>query len=174
MKHFGEGMAAGMASVWMAELLLADILIPDVGFQHGRRTGNAAVLSWPLAVSFGPPTATEIRRYHCAEDTVDELRPHRLAFEPGLSFTGPTTFWGRLGYAYVFHPEKARFGLGLGAGATLSRHAGETSAAAGPELSLRFGRCCRPGYLALTARYDLALTDGADRTLTIKLGLSFL
>jgi len=174
MKYFGEGMAEGMGEVARAELLIADILVPDVGFQHGRRAGNAAALSWPLAVSFGPPTATVVHRHHCAEDTVDELRPHRLALEPGLSFTGPTTFWLRLGYAYVFHPERARFGLGLGAGTTLSRRDGETSAAAGPELSLRFGRCCRPGYLALTVRYDLALTDGADRTLTIKLGLSFL
>jgi hypothetical protein len=174
MMYFGEGMAEGMARLFERELLIADLLVPDVGFQHGRRIGNAVALSWPLALSFGRPTSTVVHRYHCAEDAVEELRPHRVALEPGLSFTGPTTFWLRLGYAYVVHPASARFGLGLGAGITLSGRDGETSAAAGPELSLRYGHCCWPGYLALTVRYDLALTDSADRTLTVKVGLSFL
>jgi hypothetical protein len=174
MMYFGEGIEEGMRPLAETVELILDILVPDVGFQHGRRAGNAVALSWPLAVAFGAPTATVVHRYHCAEDVVDKMRPHRLALEPGISFTGPATFWLRLGYAYVFHPETARFGLGIGAGATLTRHDGDTAATAGPELSLRFGRCCAPMYLALTLRYDLALTDDADRTVTLKLGLSFL
>jgi len=79
----------------------------------------------------------------------------------------------RLSYGYVWHPEGSRWGVQVDAGPTLLRRASDAGLALGPQLSVRYGRCCGPMYLVLALRYDFALSEKAPSVALVKLGLSF-
>jgi hypothetical protein len=61
-------------------------------------------------------------------------------------------------------------------GPALALYGGHGEVFASLELGLRYGACCRPGYTALTARYERSVhgNDGTMvRAFVIKLGLAY-
>ena len=173
MMYFGEGWSAGMQGLVESVDFVVDLLLPDLGLQAGSRIGIAPVLAWPLALPFGRPTATTVERYHCAEDVVSQMQPHRVVLEPGISFTTKTTWWLRPAYDYVWHAAGARFGFAASIGATVSLRGSDVFTSAGPEIGLRYGRCCRPLYLSFGVRYDVSLTASKEQMFLVKVGLSY-
>jgi hypothetical protein len=176
MKYFGEGISAGLDDLFLKAERVFDLIVPDVGAERTWPAGGALVLSWPLTVSFGEPTATMVRRYHCAEDVVYAMQPHRLTLEPGVSLeldTPPSTYWVRPAYGYVWHEAESRWGYGVGLGPTVRLRASKVTTAASPEVSLRYGYCCRPMYLVLALRYEVALASNLEQTVLFKVGFSY-
>ena len=164
MMYFGEGMGAGMSDLFDKVGFLADLILPHVGLRYEHHRGSALALSWPLVFSFGQPTVVLVRHYHCSEDAVRELKPHRLAVEPGVAF-GTQTLWSiRPSYGYVWHPEKWRVGVQVDIGPTLSRRNAGNLFAVGPELALRYGGCCTPMHIVLAIRYEAPLSAKQGQT----------
>jgi len=173
MMYFGEGMAAGMGALFDEVFRATDLFVPDLGVRFERRGDAAFALAWPLVLSFGRPTAVQIRRYHCADDGVNVLQPHRVAFEPGLALGDVTVASARLSYGYVWHPEWSRWGVEIDAGPTLVWRESRAGLALGPQLSVRYGRCCGPMYLVLALRYDVSLSSQQPSATLVKLGFSY-
>lgn len=173
MKYFGEGMAAGMSELFDGIYRVADVLLPDLGVRFERRQDAAPALAWPLVLSFGRPTAIHVRRFHCSPDVVRTMQPHRVAIETGVALDGPTVASARASYGYVWHPEWSRWGVQIDAGPTANLRASQSGFALGPQLSVRYGRCCGPMYLVLALRYDHSLSAQAPSATLLKLGLSY-
>lgn len=173
MKYFGEGIAAGLGEAFNGIFRVTDVLVPDLGVRFERGHDAAFALAWPLAFSFGRPTAVQVHRYHCSPDVVHAMQPHRVAIDPGVALGGPTVASARLSYGYVWHPEWSRWGVQLDAGPTLLWRASHTGLALGPQLSLRYGRCCSPMYLVLALRYDHSLSAAEPSATLVKLGFSY-
>src|SRR5262249_12811791 len=126
------------------ELVVATV-VPHVGAQL-RADSPAALISWPLTVPLGPP-------YTCSRKqgtfTVRDHRAHRAMLEPGITSSNRGTgFFIRPGYRFIYQPSDWVVGPGGGLGTTieLSGNREPSRASLGPELVVRFGRCCDPGY----------------------------
>ncbi len=171
MMYYGEGMKAGLGQLFDNVAFGLDLVVPDVGY---GRTGF--LLAWPFLYPFGAPTARTVIHYHCSEDAVYEVRPHRLGVEPGITLGDRKAFWLRPEYEFVWHPEKSSVGLVAGIGTTLFIKDSGVDVSAGPEVGIRLGHCCRPMFLKLVVRYDGRLTGTAEprHNLLFKLGLAYL
>ncbi|MDR0967088.1 MAG: hypothetical protein LBM75_11445 [Myxococcales bacterium] len=149
-------------------------LVPSMGVRAGQRSSRARfALSWPWSLPIGPIMASSREDGPC-QARVFDLRPLRLLLEPGLAFTAPVTFSIRPGAQAIFQRASWNFGIGAGLGSTL-----ETTgpygvrASVSPELLLNWGRCCGPGFLRLSLRYDLFFTGKEHHALTTHVGFSF-
>jgi hypothetical protein len=175
MKYFGEGMAAGMKAVSEGILAVSSALLPDLGAQYdGSEFGFA--LSWSFTLPFGPETGPLVGvRWHCAPDEyAHRLRPNRFNVDLGFVFTESTTYFARPGYGWVWHEKDALLGFGLGLGSTLSwSDAAGFRPSLSPEIGLRVGACCDPGYWLLTLRYDRYFAGERRNTALLKLGLEY-
>jgi hypothetical protein len=171
MAYYGEGIGSGFTKLFDQVGFGLDLVVPDVGY--GR---SGFLLAWPLLYSFGAPTSRTIIRYHCSENDVYEVHPHRLGLEPGITFGDRGAFWLRPEYEFVWHPEKSPVGLVSGIGTTLFIRSSGVDVAAGPELGLRLGTCCRPMFLKLVVRYDVRLTGVEEprHNVLFKIGLAYL
>ena len=175
MKYFGEGMAAagealrnGLYAMWAA-------LLPDLGVQHDR-SAFAWALSWSVTFPFGPESGPLLRRrWHCAPDSYDpRLRPNRFNIDVGFAFTEPTTYFARPGYAWAWHEQGSRLGFAAGLGSTLSwRSDAALRPSLSPELALRYGECCSPGYWILTFRYDRYFAGESRDAVLLKFGFDY-
>jgi hypothetical protein len=173
MKYFGEGMAAGMAALYSAAFRGLDLLVPDIGTVYTKRNALAPALSWPVIIPFGPVSAREITRHHCADDDVVEFQSMRLVPEFGVSFGNETSPWLRLGYGTVLQARGSKFGLLAGIGPTFALRDAHLATLLSPELGLHFGTCCRPLFLTLLARYEHMLFGEAPASILFKLGFSY-
>jgi hypothetical protein len=173
---FGDAMHDWARIYFEAVYLVTDLFLPDVGFRYDTRSGSAFVLAWPWAFPFGPASAREVERHRCRADTVYELVPYRLVVEAGLSIGDEATGWVRPGYSVVWHPKASRFGVMLGIGPTFVLRHGQREILSSFELGVRHGACCRPGYSALTTRYERTVwgSDGAEaEAVLLKIGLLY-
>ncbi|HEY8078108.1 MAG TPA: hypothetical protein VIF62_28470, partial [Labilithrix sp.] len=133
-------------------LFLATI-IPSFGAQL-RADTPAAIITWPLQVPLGPA-------YTCSREkgtfVVREHQNHRALVEPGIvsSNRGVGAFV-RPGYRFIYQPSDWVVGPGGGLGTTIEITGNREPfrASLGPEIVLRFGHCCEPGYFILAFRYD--------------------
>jgi hypothetical protein len=173
MRYFGDALAAGMEARFDAIYAVADALLPDLSASNDTQLGWGPVLSWPWIVPLGPEQGREVRRGRCADVVIPGLQAHRIVPELGVSFASQTRGWLRLGYNFVWQPKAARFGLVFGASPTLTFGGARAVGSLGPELGLRYGVCCSPGYSTLVARYDEHLLGGSGRTFLLKLGLAY-
>jgi hypothetical protein len=78
-----------------------------------------------------------------------------------------------MSYGYVWHPEWSRLGVQIDAGPTVVWRTSQAGIAIGPQLSVRYGRCCGPMYLVLALRYDFSLSAQTPSATLLKLGLSY-
>lgn len=173
---FGDAMYDWSRIYFEAVYLVTDVVLPDVGYRYDTRSGSAFALAWPWAFPFGPASAREVVHHRCRPDTIYELVPYRLDVEGGVAIGDDATWWVRAGYGVVWHPKTARFGVTVGFGPTLSLHQGQGEIFSSFELGLRHGACCRPGYTALTARYERSVWESEGRSVQavlLKLGLAY-
>lgn len=173
---FGDAMYDWSRIYFEAVYLVTDVVLPDVGYRYDTRSGSAFALAWPWAFPFGPASAREVVHHRCRPDTVYELVPYRLVVEVGVSIGDEATWWGRAGYGVVWHPKTSRFGVTVGFGPTLSLHQGQSELFSSFELGLRHGACCRPGYTALTARYERSVWESEGppvEAILLKLGFAY-
>ena len=173
MRYFGEALAVGMAARFDAIYFVADALFPDLGVGYDTHLGWGPVLAWPWVIPFGPERGRVVQREHCGERITPGLQAHRLVPEVGVSFESQVRGWLRLGYTFVWHPEASKIGLVLGAGSTLTFGGAPAVGSLGPELGLRYGACCSPGYSTLVLRYDEHLLNGNGRAFLLKVGLAY-
>ena len=173
MKYFGEGFGAGIREMAFALYGVFDTLLPDVGvvFSHGRSA--APTLSWAFAVPFGPTLERRVRRFHCSPDDVRERKAFQLTPELGITFSDPLSGWLRVGYAVLLQPKRVPVGVGLGLGPTFEWRSGRLETWLSPELTLRFGRCCDPGYAAFTVRYERSLRLATEPRVLLKFGFTY-
>jgi len=134
------------------ELVLATI-IPHFGAQL-RADTPAALITWPLQIPLGPA-------YTCSRKqglfTVRDHRAHRAMLEPGIvSSNRGVGVFVRPGYRFIYQPSDWVVGAGGGLGTTIEVAGNREPfrASLGPELVIRFGHCCDPGYFTLAFRYD--------------------
>jgi hypothetical protein len=175
-RSFGHAMQSWSRAYLEAVYLITDLVLPDVGVRHDTRDGAQLVLSWPWAFPFGPASATEILRFPCQRVVARKLVPYRFVIEAGVSIGTDATWWVRPGYSVVWHPRASRIGLTAGFGPTVALYQGRGEVFSSFELGLRYGACCRPGYAALTARYERSVlrNDGTMvRAAVLKLGLAY-
>jgi hypothetical protein len=175
MKYFGEGMAAWGDALREALYRISDIALPDLGLQY-EPTRFAFALTWAWSVPFGPEQGPLVRHpRHCAADRYEmRLRPSRVELEAGVFFTEPATYLLRLGYGYVWQAHGSRLGLGTGFGSTLSWREGVGfRPSLSPELVVRHGQCCGPGYLTLSLRYDRYFAGEVRDSLLVKFGFMY-
>jgi hypothetical protein len=175
MKYFGEGMLAGMMALQEGLFAVYSAVLPDLGAAYDG-SEFAFALSWSFVLPFGPETGPLVRvRWHCAPDEyAHRLRPNRLHLEAGFVFATPTTYFARPGYSWVWHAKGASFGAGLGLGSTLAwSDAAGFRPSLSPELGLRYGECCDPGYWVLTLRYDRYFAGEHRNTALVKLGFDY-
>ena len=118
---------------------------PTMGFRFGGET-QRFTLTMPWSVQFGP-----LLRGGAGEG----LRPFRTVVEPGLALPasgGSTVYFLRMGlrsFAYT----KGIWGFGLGWGYTHSLSK-KLAHALSEEVLISLGRCCSPGALILSVRYE--------------------
>jgi hypothetical protein len=173
MKYFGEGMGVGMREMAFAFYGLLDAALPDIGFVTPRSRTAAPMLSWAFAVPFGPILERRVRRYHCSADDVRERRAFHLTPELGVTFSDPMAGWLRVGHSVLLQPRGFPIGVGIGLGPTFEWHSERLETWLSPELSLRIGQCCDPGYVTLTLRYERSLRLAAEPRVLVKLGFSY-
>jgi hypothetical protein len=122
---------------------------PMVGFRFGGETSRFT-FALPWSVQFGPLLRGE---------TGDGLRPFRAVFEPGLALPysgGSTSYFLRLGLRYVANAAGI-LGIGLGWGYTQSLSI-KPSSSLSQEILLTLGRCCSPGSVILSVRYEYSFS----------------
>jgi hypothetical protein len=173
-RYSGESLEYGLRTQFALLDQVLDAVLPDFGIQYDTRAGTGPVLGWPFVLPFGKATGTTVHHYHCEEDLVYSLKPHRLVLEPGVTLASQTVGWLRPGYSFVWHPERGKVGFSVGLGSTLSLHAPTLSlrASASPELGIRYGACCDPMYWLLSVRYDLYFAGERAQAALLKLGIS--
>lgn len=151
--------------------LIAATLIPSIGAQLRAGTPGT-VVTWPL--SFPIMKAMSCSRVNGF--IVHKHKAPRIMLEPGFttSINGPATFF-RPGFRFVYQRAAWVVGVGAGVGSVLEI-AGNKEKFRGslsPELVLRFGRCCEPGYFTLVFRKEWFFTGTVRDTYTTSLGYSF-
>ena len=159
--------AEGMAD---ARALLVAAVVPHVGVRlQDEPWSLGPAFGWPWSLAFGPATASS--RRICGTD--DHL-PHRLVLEPGIVVASRVLFYFRPGYRFVWHAAGGRTGFGAGLGSTVEIvGVPEVRASVSPELLLHLGRCCRPGYLLVSLRYDRYWQGTGRNELTASVGITF-
>ncbi len=152
----------------------AATVLPSIGGRFGREPQNARMqLSWPWSLPVGPPMSVTRTLGTCRERTFS-FKPIRLLLEPGLAWTSPLTLFVRPGMRFVFHPADWRLGIGAGVGSTLeARGPWGFRASLSPELLLHWGRCCAPGFVTLSLRYDRFFAGEEHDAVTTSIGFSF-
>jgi hypothetical protein len=144
-RSMGDGYAA------MAIMQLA-MIVPTLGL-HAQRGSSAPgmTISWPGQLPFGPVTACRVS----TRGSLEEHRPLRFVFEPGIVVRSPLSVFLRPGVRAIWHRSAWRLGIGAGIGSTLVWIDSDRGAASiSPELVMHFGRCCGPGYFLLSLRAD--------------------
>ena len=102
------------------------------------------------------------------------MRPSRFNIDLGFVFARSTTYFGRPGYSWVWHRKGSSFGLAPGLGSTLSwSDSAGFRPSLSPELGLRYGECCDPGYWILTLRYDRYFAGEGRDAVLLKLGFDY-
>lgn len=145
------------------------VLAPHVGV-HADADETALSLRWSVQAPFGPTTSETVRRRRCAVTRFPH-QGNRAVLSGALLLTEDPRWQLRGGYRYIHHAEDALFGFGAGLGGTVDF--GEaTRVGLSPELVLRFGRCCKPFYWTLVARYDAWFEGAARHGLMIDLGVT--
>jgi hypothetical protein len=147
------------AAFWMsyaqamtdAGTLLVAALVPHVGVRMQDDPWSLRpAFAFPWSLAFGPAMASSARV--CG---TDDHRPHRAVLEPGVVVASPVLFYVRPGYRLLWHAAEWRTGFGAGLGSTVQIVGVPTArASVSPELLLQVGRCCRPGYVLVSLRYD--------------------
>jgi hypothetical protein len=159
-RNFGYGLLATLA--------------PDLGLRMG--SGPPLVrfqLSWPWTLPFGPPMSITRSSDEC-DQRLYELKPLRLLFEPGIVFTSTTTLYARPGLRFVFHPAGWSAGVGAGIATTIEALGPwGVRASVSPEMLVHWGRCCEPGFLSLSLRYDRFFAGEELNAVTTSVGFSF-
>jgi len=135
---------------------------PTVGL---RFAGDAArfTLALPWSVQFGPLLQG---------DEGSGLRPYRALLEPGLILPAGgsnTSYYLRAGLRVIASSAGA-LGFGLGMGYTQSM-SNNLNSAISQEIIVTVGRCCSPGSLLLSVRYEYALAGGGEVWTSIGLPL---
>lgn len=100
----------------------------------------------PWSVQFGPSLRG---------DAGEGLRPFRTVVEPGLALPaagGSTVYFVRMGLRTVAY-TRGIWGFGVGWGYTLSLSK-KLADALSQEILISVGRCCSPGTLMLSVRYE--------------------
>ncbi|MGI5864142.1 MAG: hypothetical protein ACOX6T_19100 [Myxococcales bacterium] len=152
----------------------AATVVPSIGGRFGKDPQNARLqLSWPWSLPIGPPMSVT-RSYGTCRERTYSLKPIRLMLEPGIAWTTPLTLFVRPGMRFVFHPADWRLGIGAGVGSTLeARGPWGFRASLSPELLLHWGRCCKPGFVTLSLRYDRFFAGEEHDAVTTSIGFSF-
>jgi hypothetical protein len=135
---------------------------PTVGLRFAGDTARFT-LALPWSVQFGPLLKG---------DAGSGLRPYRALLEPGLILPAGgsyTSYYFRAGLRAIFSSAGA-LGLGLGAGYTQSL-SNNLKSAISQEMIVTVGRCCSPGSLLFSVRYEYALAGGGEVWTSIGLPL---
>ncbi len=118
---------------------------PTMGFRFGGDV-QRFTLAMPWSVQFGPSLRG---------DAGEGLRPFRTIVEPGLALPaagGSTVYFLRVGLRTVAYTRGIwGFGLGWGYTRSLSKKLDDTLS---QEILVSLGRCCSPGALLLSVRYE--------------------
>jgi hypothetical protein len=96
-------------------------------------------------------------------DAGSGLRPYRALLEPGLILPaggGYTSYYVRVGLRAIAK-STGPLGFGLGVGYTQSMSQNLNSAIS-QEIIVTVGRCCSPGSLLLSVRYEYLLAGGGE------------
>jgi hypothetical protein len=162
----GKGLGKVPLDLWLATF------IPHVGVTL-RSEAPAFVLAWPWSFPVGP---TFTCSKHASALTVSNHHPFRLMLEPGMMYGDRLfVFYARPGARVVWQPPDWVVGLGGGFGSTIdivSRQEG-FRASLSPEVVLRLGKCCDPGYFTLAGRLDVYLAGQSRVQPMVHLGFSY-
>lgn len=126
---------------------------PTVGLRFGGDTARFT-LALPWSLQFGPLQQG---------DAGGGLRPYRALLEPGLILPAGgsyTSYYLRGGLRRIVNSAGV-LGVGLGVGYTQSMSQNLNSAIS-QEIIFTLGRCCSPGFLLLSVRYEYALSGGRE------------
>jgi hypothetical protein len=166
MLHFGDSMSR------LADLYIGGIaaVVPNPGLRwQAYGAAPRATLSWPWSIPFGPVGATS---WGTCDESVH--RPSRVVLEPGLTLTSSPGFFLRAGYRFLWQRDGRRVGFGGGLGSTAELRGPDTPrASVSPEVLVRYGRCCWPGYLLLSIRYDYFPDTTAPSVFASSVGVTF-
>lgn len=140
--------------------LLTSTLIPHLNVAL-RDAKPVPGLSWVWSFPFGKPMS-------CSRKSgtffVDNTYPFRALLEPGLLIDDRTvSLFLRPGARFVYQGATSPIGFGGGIGTMLELTGREPfRASVSPELLVRIGRCCEPGYVMLTARKEFFFAGRSD------------
>ena len=135
---------------------------PTFGLRFAGETARFT-LALPWSVQFGPLLQG---------DEGSGLRPYRALLEPGLVLPAGgsyTSYYLRAGLRAIFSSSGA-LGFGLGVGYTQSM-SNNLNSAISQEMIVMVGRCCTPGSLLFSVRYEYALAGGGEVWTSIGLPL---
>ncbi len=158
---------------WMGEskALLAATFIPSVGAQI--RSGVPGIV---LAFPWSFPIAKAMACSRVNGFLVHKHKAARFMLEPGItSSTGGPATYVRPGFRFLYQRAAwvVGFGLGVGSVIEIAGNKEPMRLSASPEVALRFGRCCEPGYFTLIFRKEWFFAGHVRDTYTTTLGYSF-
>lgn len=147
-------------------------LVPHLGATV-RSGAPAIVLAWPWSIPLGPAHSCTRRTGTFA---VAAHKINRIVVEPDLVVQDRSVGISlRVGDRLIVHPTDWVVGVGGGIGTTLELAGfGEPFRASfGPEAVFRFGHCCEPGYVTLSARVDFFFAGVSTAVPLANLGYTF-
>ncbi len=154
----GDPAQLGQDTGWGAEGGPLLTVPPMLGFRFGANNPRLTV-ALPYSVQFGPLLKGE---------RGEGLRPFRAVLEPGvaqsmgdLAPNQPRTgLLLRSGLRRVWN-NYGIWGFGLGGGITFA-FSRNMSHALSPEVLLTLGRCCSPGFVMLSIRYEYSISGQSE------------
>jgi hypothetical protein len=139
-------------SGWGVDLGPLFVLPPAVGFRIGGDNPRYS-FAIPWSIQFGPGLKGEAG---------EGLRPNRAVVELGLiqSQGGGRSYYLRPGLRRFWQSTGIwGFGLGLGFTNSLSKN---MNSGVSQEILLSLGRCCSPGFLIVSVRYEYLLSGNGE------------
>jgi hypothetical protein len=153
------------------ELWLATFL-PHFGVV-ARSDAPAFVVAWPWSFPVGPAFTCS---KHQGALFVSTHAPFRVVLEPGMIYGDRLfVFHLRHGARFIHQQSDWVVGVGGGIGSTIdlvSRQEG-VRASISPEVVLRLGKCCDPGYFMLAGRVDVFFTGATLVQPMVHLGFTY-
>jgi hypothetical protein len=145
--------AQAAEGAWGVEAGPTATVPPTVGYRFGGEAASFS-LALPWSLQFGPALHS---------DAGEGLRPYRALLEPGLLLPasgGSTSYYIRAGLRRIANTA-GFLGFGLGCGYTQSMSK-KLKNAISQEVILTLGRCCTPGSLLLSVRYEYSFSGGGE------------
>ena len=154
----GDSAQFGQETRWGAEGGPLVTVPPVLGFRFGPNNRRFTVAA-PYSVQFGPLLKG---------DGGEGLRPFRAVLEPAIALSvgnlasnqRQTGLLLRSGLRRVWN-NYGIWGFGLGGGITFA-FSRNMSHALSPEVLLTLGRCCSPGFVMLSTRYEYSISGQGE------------